>query len=508
MKSFKSKFEKVVSDAQSKLSSNPKVNSAAQGAMNTGSSMLQGAVNFAKGVTSGHASLKATFANVTSAPVNRAGHSLAVVKGRAYIFGGESAGGALADNDMYMIILPSGGVLDADFTNIEARAKTLREGAALESQTGAIPASRKGHSAVVVGDNIYIYGGEDEKGQAVDSAYPGRVWVFDTTIKAWSALDPADGTAPPTRSLHGAASSDEPGPQLKQNVHDPLPQTPMDPAKTVPDVPEKDSWGTLIIANGRSLADNSLLSDAWAFDIRTRAWRQLPSPPAPARTGSSLAVASQTLFRFGGYDGTQHLGGGIDSFSLTNVLTPAPSSSTSDASTPLHARPWHSHPYINGLGPRERTHAGLATITTGQGRRHLLLIGGQTSAAPGSPVAYFDDVWTYALPAAMNTAAGIKDAAASRMRSASAAATKSAERPGSSADGSAWAEVRYLYLDKDGDVRPEGRSLDGRGKGIGSRGQFAVASQESDSSSVVVWGGVAGDGKVLGDGWLVTVERW
>jgi hypothetical protein len=45
-------------------------------------------------------------------------------------------------------------------------------------------------------------------------------------------------------------------------------------------------------------------------------------------------------------------------------------------------------------------------------------------------------------------------------------------------------------------------------RGVGAWVGFAVArGTEVDGCSCVVWGGIDADGRVLGDGWLVTVEK-
>ena len=91
------------------------------GALYTAESLLEGAVAFAKGIAHPTLPLKASLAHITSVPLPRSNHTLSVVKGRAYIFGGESAPGTLADNAMHIVILPSSGVYEADYTSIPAR---------------------------------------------------------------------------------------------------------------------------------------------------------------------------------------------------------------------------------------------------------------------------------------------------------------------------------------------------------------------------------------------------
>jgi hypothetical protein len=123
----------------------------------------------------------------------------------------------------------------------------------------------------------------------------------------------------------------------------------------------------------------------------------------------------------------------------------------------------------------------MTHVTTGQGRHYLLLIGGQSPA--NQPL---DDIWALQLRPEGMTAASFKDAA----RLAIKKNTGEAE----------WQEVKYY--DAEGKALAEGHG------GIGGRTGFASAqATEIDGASVMLWGGVARDGRVLGDGLFVTVDR-
>src|SRR5205807_918814 len=113
---------------------------------------------------------------------------------------------------------------------------------------GVVPRARKGHSSVVVGDSVYIFGGE---GEGVGDE-KGRVWVFDTVSNSWSCLDPAKGASyPKHRTGHAAASSELPGPKVTV-YRERAPQHPADPANVVPEPPERCSCGTLFVVGGTS----------------------------------------------------------------------------------------------------------------------------------------------------------------------------------------------------------------------------------------------------------------
>ena len=165
-------------------------------------------------------------------------------------------------------------MLEANYQSLAARPT---------EPNGSTPAPQKGHSAAVIDYSIYMFGGEgvaDEK---------GRVWVFDTVAKAWSHLDPAPGAPYSShRALHAAASSELPG--SKETVFkERAPQQPADAATVVPEPPESHSWGTVFVCGGRMVDDGKMLEDGLAFDVRARAWSDIPTLPGSPRVGARYA---------------------------------------------------------------------------------------------------------------------------------------------------------------------------------------------------------------------------
>lgn len=145
------------------------------------------------------------------------------------------APGMLADNGMHIVILPSSGVLDADYTSKPAQAANGLDD---------VPKPRKGHTAVVIGDSIYIFGGDVEDGTTDEK---GRIWVYHTDSNAWSFLDPAPGGATPShRAGHTSASSDLPAAKIV-TYQERAPQQPADPSTNVPEPAVDDTWGTIFI---------------------------------------------------------------------------------------------------------------------------------------------------------------------------------------------------------------------------------------------------------------------
>ncbi|KAF1947978.1 galactose oxidase [Clathrospora elynae] len=448
---------------------------AAAGVLYAAENFLEGAVALVKGITHPTLPLKAKLARISLVPLPRSQHTISVVKGRAYIFGGETESGKLADNDMHVVILPSSGVLEADYTKYVARASNGLDD---------VPNSRKGHTSVVIGDSIYMFGGEVE-GVMNEK---GRVWVYDTVVNTWSYLDPAPGSLFPSQRIgHASAGSDLPGPKTTTYTER-APQAPADPATVVPEPAAANSYGTIFVMGGRDTSSGQLTNDALAFDVKIRTWSNIPSPSGQPREGASLALVGSRLYRFGGKGVETFTSGTTESLDASHVWKHA-----GGGTTPLTSGwGWEEVKHVDSKGsavvaPQARSDAGLVGVTTGQGRHYLLAVGGETENG-----SYLDDIWALQLSPEHSTAAAMKD-------SIRASIKKDTHE-------SQWAEVLYQHVDTKGE---EEKEIPGRPKkGLGARGQFGIANgTEVDGATCVVWGGVDTEGKVMGDGWMVTVDR-
>jgi hypothetical protein len=437
--------------------------------------ILSGAAALVKGITHPTLPIKANLTRITSVPLPRSHHTISVVKGRAYIFGGESEPGRLADNAMHVIILPSSGVLEADYTTYPARSANGLDD---------VPSPRKGHTSTVIGDSIYLFGGE---GEGVTDE-KGRIWVYHTVRNTWTYLDPASDTLYPSqRTGHAAASSDLPSPKTV-TYQEKAPQAPADPSKVVPEPAESDSWGTIFIVGGRDTTSGELSNDALAFDVKTRTWSNIPSASGQPRDGASLSLVGDRLYRFGGKGVETFSSGATEFLDASHVWKHA-----EGGTTPLNSGwSWEELPHTEPQGgmaaaPQARSNAGLVGVTTGQGRRYLLVVGGE-----GENSQFLDDIWALQLPAEGSTAAATKDSIRASMKR-------------DTHEGQ-FAEVLYKYVDTKGE---EEREIPGEPKmGLGARGHFGIAKgTEVDGATAVVWGGVDASGRILKDGWMITVDR-
>ena len=458
----------------------------AAAAYQTASTLTQGAVATAKGLTTSTTPVNATFRPLRGLPsLQRSSHSITCIGHRAYLFGGEVKSREPADNSMHVISLPSAPLQEADYHSVAATP---------ESSGNDVPAARFGHAAAAIGSCVYIFGGRTATGMGALKE-SGRVWVFDTTTSKWSHLDPFPSTThPPARSYHAMSSSEHPLPPKDPLEHDVLDQKTLDsPRQSIPGPPLKHSHGTLFI-HGGCLSNGSRTADVWAFDVSSRAWAQLPSAPGPARGGTTLALVKDRLYRYGGFDGTKELGGAVDWLDLV--------SSTYDdkagkGEMPLHPsqRGWQSDNFPvgseNNAGLANRAVTQMIPVSTGQGRNFLLILGGEVapSAAGHAQAGNFTaDVWTYQIRPEGLTTSALKDATREFVMG----------KPTGEAE---VAEVRYY--NEEGVIVQEGQK-----KPMAARGWFAAspAGDIGSNNMVVVWGGINEDNERLGDGWIIEVE--
>lgn len=394
----------------------------------------------------------------TGSPLPRSSHTLNVIKGTAYIFGGEIRPRVPVDNDMHLVTLPLPGS-DADHRAIPASG----------FEDGPVPPSRVGHTADAIGERIYVFGGRGGKEMSA-LAENGRVWVYDTTTYTWTYLDPAGSPYPEPRSYHASTASAHPlqiSHQERDSRFDPKPV-------------DTEPHGTLFVSGGCLASGRAL--ELWGFDIASRTWSRYPDPPGPARGGQCLTYFRDSLYRFGGFDGKSELGGQIDHLDVSSI-----SERSGKGQLPVATRSgqWESVTMPTDTGPGNRSVAGMQPITTGQGRNYLLLfLGERDPSASGHDGAgrFWEDVWSFQLQPESMTAASLKDATRRLFRA-------------KTGDGT-WSEV----------LVPELSMAQGELDTPGPRGWFASSQNDIDPTSIVLWGGLAGNNERAGDGWILTVD--
>ncbi|KAI1182277.1 hypothetical protein F5B17DRAFT_421149 [Nemania serpens] len=516
--------------------------------------------------------LKGTWQHVLLPALPRSSHSLDIIAGNAYIFGGETETHRPVDNDIHVVVLPWSGA-PADYYAIKAKPsrKTAADGedstvpheneaesqlrevplssspppAAsaddLESdsstsdkgktpETAQVPSPRLGHATAVIGTRIFLFGGRSVAAGSATLDEKGRVWVFETKTHTWTYLDPHHSSPiPPPRSYHSAVATEKPRDfsikpmRLRRSstwkewaegdsAEVGIPQRPIAGTiaeKATDDEAAGQGFGTFIIHAG-CLADGTRTSDAWAFDVHARTWKQLPDAPGPARSGTALAIAKSRLYRFGGFDGEKELGGQLDVLHLVldefddqnslgeigvfargtweSIIAPSsppgdvvPPAETAGLTALAHAGtpsdPW----------PSPRSVANLSLVQAGGGREYLVLSFGEASPSPDGRTGagtVHSDVWAFQIPPLGGTAASFTDAFLQTM--------------GRKTGEGRWTPVALSPFDKD-------EELDVRGPR--PRGWFAAAPLgELEENAIFVAGGLSEGCIPLGDGWIFRLE--
>ncbi|KAI1502788.1 hypothetical protein F5X99DRAFT_377380 [Biscogniauxia marginata] len=522
----------------------------------------------------GHATMKGTWQHIAVPSFPRSSHSLDIVAGSAYLFGGEVASGQTLDNDMHVLTLPSSGA-PADYHAIKAKPSPKTQLASErpgpiseEDETAApltevplsegpsdplsatadkgknidlhseVPGPRLGHATAVIGSRIFLFGGRSSAEDADTLDESGRVWVFETKTHTWSYLDPyRTSPVPPARSYSAAIATEKPRDfaikplrrtaTWKQwaegnSAEVGIPQRPIAGSIAANAVDDEDAgFGTFII-HGGVLADGSRTGDVWAFDVRSYTWKELPAAPGPARGGAALAIARSRLYRYGGFDGEQELGGQLDVLELVldefddrvskgeigvfargDWLTllppvataPPPHShgkehkSSSEPAQPQEKETAGAVPADETVNetaklietetwPSPRSSSTMELVFGGGGREYLVLMFGESGNSP-SP-SFHSDVWTYQVPPEAMTAASVTDAVLHAV----------GRRTGEGE----WTRVSVGPHDDEEDLDVQGPKARGRAA--------AAPLGDLEENAILVSGGLSEDGRRLGDAWI------
>ncbi|KAI1808126.1 hypothetical protein F4811DRAFT_336653 [Daldinia bambusicola] len=548
------------------------------------------------GSTSSH-TMKGSWQHISIPSLPRSSHSVDVVAGHAYIFGGEVESRKPVDNDMHIVVLPSG-FASADYYSVKAKPspqqQELQEEPApepapvteedeiaadlkdpltdvpLSSPTPLeareplspatsdesnsnnnknlnplgtdVPCARVGHATAVIGSRIFLFGGRSGESSSEPLDERGRVWIFETKTHTWTYLDPSHSSpsspdssvAPPPRSYFAAVATDKPRDFASKKSSSSssrrksetwkewaegdsaevgIPQRPIAGNVAARATDEEDAgFGTFVI-HGGCVAGGGRTNDVWAFDVRSRTWKELPAAPGPARGGPALALAKGRLYRFGGYDGENELGGQLD---VLELALDAFDDRVSKGEVGVFARgDWQTlvppvtatppAPPASGEGegegsseetaklvpteewPGNRSVSSLELVYRGGGREYLvLMLGERTPSADGHAGAgqFWSDIWAFQVPPIGMTAASVTDAFLQAV----------GRRTGEGK----WTRVVPGPYDADNGLDAQGPS---------PRGWLASAPLgDLEESGILIFGGLGEDNKRLGDGWIFRLE--
>jgi hypothetical protein len=381
---------------------------------------------------------------------------------------------------MHIITLPSGTVTSADYRAIPAKA---------EAAGGVVPEKRVGHTAAVIGERIFIFGGRG----GVDMKpleENGRVWIYNTRTDRWTFLDPMEGTPfPAARSYHSSVAIEKPEPanmkslKVDNALETPRPGTIAEGAKT----DEKSGGhGTFFVHAGCPASGRT--NDLWGFDVRSRTWKEYPTAPGKPRGGTGITVSKQRIYRYGGFNGEGEEGGRLDVLEL-GLDTFSDKGGIGEGSVTAKGN-WETLNFQeeNMKFPGNRSVAGLQTITSSMGREYLVLFLGErdpSSQGHAGAGKFWGDVWAFQAPPQGMTAASFKDATWQAL--------------GRETGEGIWSEVNVADAEGvDGD--------DVRTLVPSERGWFPSSTLgDVDASGIILWGGLNGKNEREDNGWILTI---
>ncbi|KAF9676452.1 hypothetical protein SADUNF_Sadunf08G0003500 [Salix dunnii] len=189
-------------------------------------------------------------------PTPRASHSLNFVSDCLVLFGGGCEGGRHLDDTWVAYI-------GNDFQRMLKWQKV----------NSGIPSGRFGHTCVVIGDNLVVFGGINDRGMRQNDTWVGQVVIRENLgiTLSWRLLD-VRSVAPPPRGAHAACCIDK---------------------------------RTMVIHGGIGL-DGLRLGDTWILELPENfcsgTWRELVAHPSPPpRSGHTLTFIEGTgTVLFGG----------------------------------------------------------------------------------------------------------------------------------------------------------------------------------------------------------------
>jgi Galactose oxidase, central domain/Kelch motif len=415
----------------------------------------------------------------------RSSHTLNIVKGKAYIFGGDLASGS-SDPYMHVITLPADVSLgDVDYNRIEPKTagnrpleKYADQADPNADRTNHIPDSRAGHASAVVGEVIYVFGGRyPSESSAHLLREQGIMHAFDTMSETWSTIHPhptkCSSGVPKARIYASMASTEHPLPGTAEEA-------------------SVREHGTLFLHGGYDY-HGTLMRDIWAFDVAGRVWSQWPSVPdvgAEEVPGEGKICRTESrLYRvgdgFGKVDWLDLVIDTIDDFSGKGEWGVGPKSGTWGMTVEKTQEKSEAKVATEPLKtpltkvddiPVSRKGYGMLPITTGAGREYLFMLLGEDG--PGSMVR---DVWSFQIRG--ETPAILKDTIRSAVKRQTGEKT--------------WARSVVVESTKD----------EGPLEVQAGLSRFAVDDwRDMGAGRVVLWGGKNASGQHIADGWLLEIE--
>ncbi|KAI9815241.1 MAG: hypothetical protein M1827_002721 [Pycnora praestabilis] len=231
------------------------------------------------------------------------------------------------------------------------------------------PAPRVGSASVTIGTDTYIY-----SGRAGPDMKPldAKLHAFSADTGRWHVVDFApDSPSPEPRSYHALTAS----------------------------------GSTLYLHAGCSSAGGRF-NDLWAFETTStpRRWRKLADAPGPARGGTAIVAAGRAdaewwregpkLYRIGGFDGKNEIGGVLDIYDIREDRWSSVTHSCGKDGDEGHEN--------NGpQGPSARSVAGLVVVDIKEKQYLIYTFGEADPSSLGHAGAgrFLEDVWAFDIEA-------------------------------------------------------------------------------------------------------------
>ncbi|KIW36789.1 uncharacterized protein PV06_10911 [Exophiala oligosperma] len=489
--------------------------------------VVEGAAVGALAVSKSTSPLHLTFHKISSPShkhdIARSGHTLNIVKGKAYVIGGNEQA-----NTVVSLTLPvasstdgEGDLAPQDLEGIQPEFKNDDrpldpQVRVEETRRSSFHFNRIGHTTTAIDDKLYVWGGKgvtaDQSAHDIHPQSSDQFLVFDTTTNTYSTL-----TADTSKCRDGL-----PSPRFNHTATSSLHPRPA----SLPDGPKVTAHGTIFIHGGSTGADgggdalSTELRDTWAFDVGTRVWTRLPDIPDPgplevANEGRIVHVDNR-LWRLG------------DGFGRAMYLDlaehdPGPPNTNTD----LPGGPKTNNASVLGIGlkgdgkwqvisfgteatdssqttnttssqlPMPRPSAGLVPITTGAGRQYLLYFMGKEVKS-----GELNDFWSFQTQSEGNSAAGIKD----KIRDFVSRAKDSW-----SSGEHTWAKCELAKKSDSKGAQHQQEERNEIGKEVDAGWPDGLSDfgcdvwNDQGGNVFVIWGGRRGE-SVVGEGWVVTVE--
>ncbi|KAK4427486.1 F-box/kelch-repeat protein [Sesamum alatum] len=189
-------------------------------------------------------------------PTPRASHSLNLVSGCLVLFGGGCEGGRHLDDTWVAYI-----------------GNNLRRTLKWNKTNSGIPSGRFGHSCVVIGDSLVLFGGINDRGVRKNDTWIGQVTIHGRRgiTLSWRLLD-VGSIAPPPRGAHAGCCIDNKG----------------------------------MLIHGGIGPSGVRLGDTWVLDLSNDlsngTWKEIVTQPSPpSRSGHTLThIGGPQTILFGG----------------------------------------------------------------------------------------------------------------------------------------------------------------------------------------------------------------